>query len=419
MYKNTGSKNRRYSRTRNNKRSKSSSGGYGRNSSSSKNYRSNWKRKNRKLYRENISRSMYISKATEIDQGTTQVSDKTFSDYNLHGKLVQNISARGYETPTKIQDKAIPEVLAGKDVLGIGNTGSGKTGAFLIPLTDKALKNPNEKVLIVTPTRELASQIYGEFRKFSKETKLRMVLVIGGKSIRDQIRLLKNRPQFVVATPGRLMDIEKRRCISLKTFSNVVLDEVDQMLDMGFVEDMKTIISKLAEKRQALFFSATMNAKAEVLANTLLRNPIKIDADKHSPLKRIHQDIVRVKSKEHKTETLHTLLLKKDFSKVLVFSRTKHGADRLSNELRSRGVKVDSLHGNKSQNRRASVLANFRQNRINVLIATDVAARGIDVPDITHVINFDEPANYTDYIHRIGRTGRIGKTGTALTFVLS
>ena len=198
----------------------------------------------------------------------------------------------------------------------------------------------------------------------------------------------------------------------------MVLDEVDQMLDMGFITDIKSIISKLAYKRQSLFFSATVGHKGELLANTLLDNPIKVESHKQCALKTIEQDIVRVKSTEQKMETLTNLLQKDEFSKVLVFSRTKHGADRISKKLRAQNVRSDSLHGNKSQNLRSKVLTNFRQDKINVLVATDVAARGIDVPDISHVINYDEPSNYNDYIHRIGRTGRIGKSGNALTFVL-
>jgi len=285
-------------------------------------------------------------------------------------------------------------------------------------MIDKVLKNPGNRVLIISPTRELANQISSEFRKFAKDTRLRVVLVIGGESSRDQIRILKRRPQFVVATPGRLMDLEKRNFIVLGRFNNVVLDEVDRMLDMGFVEDIKMLISKLSAQRQSLFFSATVGQKEEVLANTLLNTPVRIMSSKQSALESISQDIVKIRTKEQKIEVLQGLLKQQEFKKVLVFSGTKRGVDKISNTLRKKGVKVDALHGDKSQNVRSKVLSKFKQDKINVLIATDVAARGLDISNISHVINYDEPANYKDYIHRIGRTGRIGKKGTALTFVL-
>lgn len=419
MYKQS-SKNRRYTKTSSNRHAKNSSNrGYGKSTYKSRSSGSNWKKKNRGNRRENIAHSMYISKVVDVENASPYIPERSFYDFDLHDVLARNISDRDYVNPTKIQDQAIPEILKGKDVLGIACTGSGKTGAFLIPMINKVLANANDKVLIITPTRELASQINSEFRKFAKDTKLRMVLVIGGASVRGQIRFLKTRPQFIVATPGRLIDLEKRNCINLSNFNNVVLDEVDRMLDMGFVDDIKMLISKLASQRQSLFFSATMSQKEQVLANTLLNMPIKVESYKQSPLKSIHQDIVKVKSRNQKMQVLHELLLKKEFNKVLVFSRTRAGADKISYELRRRGIMVDSLHGDKSQNKRSRVLANFRQDKIDVLVATDVASRGIDIPDITHVINYDEPASYNDYIHRIGRTGRLGKKGTALTFVLS
>lgn len=391
---------------------------YGRNNRRFGKSNNNWTTKNRRFTRESIAYSKYIFEA-EDNKGIPQyIPERNFYDFDFHKILAQNILDRGYVNPTKIQDKAIPEIVKGKDILGIGNTGSGKTGTFLIPMIDKVLKDPRNRVLIISPTRELSSQINNEFREFAKNTGLKIVLVIGGANIRDQIHLLKMKPHFVVATPGRLMDLEKRHCININSFNNVVLDEVDQMLDMGFVEDIKSIISKLAEKRQSLFFSATMSPKEEVIANTLLNNPIKVEADKASPLTNIQQDVVKVRSQEHKIEVLCELLKKIEFNKVLIFSQTKFGADKISKELREKGIAVDSLHGDKSQIKRSKVLANFRQDKIDVLVATDVAARGIDIPNISHVINYDEPATYKDYIHRIGRTGRIGKKGNAVTFIV-
>ena len=303
----------------------------------------------------------------------------------------------------KIQDQSIPHILEGKDILGIGSTGSGKTGAFLIPMIDKVLKTSGDQVLIITPTRELATQIQKEFKLFAKNTKLRMALVIGGTNMRRQIAQLRDRPQFVVATPGRLMDLEQRKNIHLKYFNNIVLDEVDQMLDMGFVDDIKNIIAKLADNKQSLFFSATMSQKEEAIANQLLNYPIKVESNKSSPLKSINQDIVKVESSDLKIDKLHDLLQVQEFTKVLVFSKTKRGADQISYSLQKRGVLIDSLHGDKSQFKRSKILNKFRFSEIDVLVATDVAARGIDIPDVSHVINFDEPANFNDYIHRIGR----------------
>lgn len=420
MYKHKSSNKRRYSKTSNNNHSKSSSGrSFGNNSFKSRGNKNNWRNKNRRIMRENIAHSRYISKVSDVDNIATYTPERNFYDFDLHDVLARNIVSRNYVNPTKIQDQAIPEILKGKDLIGIASTGSGKTGAFLIPMIDKVLRNPRDRVLIVSPTRELASQINSEFRIFAKNTNLRIVLVIGGANIRNQIRLLGARPQFVVATPGRLIDLEKRNCINLRSFNNVVLDEVDQMLDMGFVEDIKMLIAKLAQERQSLFFSATMSPKEEAIANSLVESPVKVESNKQSPLKTINQDIVKVSSRSHKIQVLHDLLKKDEFNKVLVFSSTKVGADKISNELRGKGIMVDSLHGDKSQHLRSKVLSKFRYDKINVLVATDVAARGIDIPDITHVINYDEPSNYRDYIHRIGRTGRIGKKGTALTFVLS
>jgi ATP-dependent RNA helicase RhlE len=416
MYEKRRSTSRRYGKTSSNNRSKNYGSRYGggaKGYGSSRGYGGN-----RRKFGQYIAHSMYVSKPTHTEVAAVYTPQNSFADFKLHPVLAKNISDRQYVTPTKIQDQTIPEILQGRDLLGIASTGSGKTGAFLIPMIDKALRNQQSKVLIITPTRELASQINNEFRKFARNTRLRMALVIGGESIQNQIRFLRSNPQFVVATPGRLLDLVERKRIHLNSFNNVVLDEVDQMLDMGFIDDIRLVISRLAPQRQSLFFSATLARKEEGLANSLLKNPLKVESYKQSPLKTIHQDIVKVSSKDKKVQVLHDLLIKEEFNKVLVFSRTKRGADKISNELSARGIRVDALHGDKSQNKRSRILKNFRYDEIDVLIATDVAARGIDIPDISHVINFDEPATYNDYIHRIGRTGRIGKKGTALTFVL-
>lgn len=341
----------------------------------------------------------------------------TFSDFPISPILLNNITKKGYIHPTKIQAEIIPEILENKDVLGIAFTGSGKTAAYLIPMINKILRNHGQKCLIIAPTRELINQIRSEYSMLSYGTQLRDVTVMGGASYSDQIRLIRRDPHFVIATPGRLIDLCERKLLDLSTFNNIVLDEVDEMLDMGFINDVRKIISKLKTPRQSLFFSATLSGKAGEIANSLLKNAYKVEIDTQTAVKNVDQDIVKVAFGESKIDVLNNLLLNADFKRVLVFSKTKRGAEEVALELRKRGHKSDSLHGNKSLGQRSKVLGMFRKFEIDILVATDVASRGIDIPDISHVINYDPPATENDYIHRVGRTGRMGKKGVALTFV--
>jgi len=365
-----------------------------------------------------IPHEKYIAKAEKgYIAPSIYVEDKTYEDFDICTILKKNIERKGYKYPTKIQDQAIPVILQGKDILGLASTGSGKTGAFLIPMINKIIKDNTQRCLIIVPTRELASQIQDEFRDLSRDTNLYSALVIGGTSIGRQISQLRRNPQFVMGTPGRLKDLYERKVLDLSKFNNIILDEVDRMLDMGFIPDITFLISKLREKKQTLFFSATMSPKAERIANTLLQNPIRIQVEKESSLKNIDQDIVKVRYSDDKINILTDLLDKDAFQKVLIFTRTKRGADKLSNQLYKKGFRADAIHGNKSQSKRLKVLSNFKTNHLDILVATDVAARGLDIPNVSHVINYDEPQNYKDYIHRTGRTGRLGKTGCALTFV--
>lgn len=364
-----------------------------------------------------IMHEMYIAQAVQSEPVSIYETDKTYNDFNLIDVLKRNIQARDYNHPTKIQAQAIPFILEGKDLLGLASTGSGKTASFLIPMMDKLLRGPSQRCLIIVPTRELAAQVQKELNLFAVQTPIRSVLVIGGENMRKQFDWLKKNPQFVIGTPGRLKDMAKRRALHLDKFNNIVLDEVDRMLDMGFIDDIKELISNLTEQKQSIFFSATMTKEAEAIANTLLVNPIKVQIEKVSPGKNVDQNIVKVSTYQEKVEALHEILIKEEVAKVLVFTSTKRESDSLSLELNKRGFKTDSIHGDKSQSRRKRVIEMFSKNIITILIATDVAARGIDIPDITHVINYDEPQSYDDYIHRIGRTGRIGKKGSALTFV--
>jgi len=298
----------------------------------------------------------------------------------------------------------------------LARTGSGKTAAFLLPLINKVINNRNEKVLVIAPTRELAFQIETEFRDFARNLGIFSVVCIGGVSIDPQISSLRRRPNFVIGTPGRLKDLSNRGVLHFSDFGSIVLDEADRMLDMGFIPDVKFIISRLPQVRQSLFFSATLPDKMKEVANAFLKNPVTVSIESGKACINVEQIIVKVNGKP-KIELLHDLLIQKGFNKVLVFGRTKWGIEKLAKALRERGFWVASIHGNKSQNQRQQALNKFKRNEIKVLVATDVASRGLDIQDVTHVINYDLPESYEDYIHRIGRTGRMDKKGIALTFV--
>jgi superfamily II DNA/RNA helicase len=341
-----------------------------------------------------------------------------FKDFMIEENLKHAIIEKGYTAPTPIQDQSIPHVLEGKDVLGIANTGTGKTAAFLIPLINKVLLNRDEQILIVVPTRELAIQIQTELREFTgKAMKIFSVCCVGGTPIGPQIRELKYRNEFIIGTPGRLKDLIDRKMIDLKNFNTIVLDEADRMLDMGFVNDMRFLVAGMPHEKQTLFFSATLSPDIEKLVGEFLNNPVRVSVKTRDTSKNVDQDIVRVGPYGNKLEVLHDLLNKKEFGKVLIFGKTKHGVEKLSTMLQAKGFKAESIHGNKTHSHRQRALAKFKDNHSQILVATDVAARGLDIPDVTHVINFDLPATYDDYVHRIGRTGRGGKTGKALTFI--
>ncbi|HQU08236.1 MAG: hypothetical protein B7X04_04195 [Parcubacteria group bacterium 21-54-25] len=365
-----------------------------------------------------IDPSKFINKAVITEEAEHFVPEHQFTDFALVESLKKNVVAKGYVTPTPIQDRVIPHILAGQDVVGIANTGTGKTAAFLLPLIDKVLRAPRtEQVLVVVPTRELALQIEKELVSFTKGMKLFSVCCVGGAPIRTQLRSLRYWNHFIVGTPGRLKDLIDRGSIRPATCNTIVLDEADQMLDMGFVNDMRFIMEKMPSKRHTLFFSATMSPQIEGLVREFLREPVRISVKTSDTPTSIDQDVVRVTRGTDKFDVLRDLLNQKDFSKVLVFARTKHGAERLAKQLAARGLKADSIHGNKSQPQRQRALANFSNERVQVLVATDVAARGLDISNVSHVINYDIPATYDDYVHRIGRTGRGNKRGKALTFL--
>lgn len=365
-----------------------------------------------------IDPARFINKATAVEQVETYTPKNLFKDFHIEETLKKAIIEKGYTTPTPIQDQSIPHVLEGKDVLGIANTGTGKTAAFLIPLINKVLLNRNEQILIVVPTRELAIQIQTELRGFTgKSMKIFSVCCVGGTSIVPQIRELKYKNEFIIGTPGRLKDLIDRKMIDLKTFNTIVLDEADRMLDMGFVNDMRFLVSGMPKEKQTLFFSATLSPDIEKLVGEFLKDPVRVSVKTRDTSKNVDQDVVRVGQGGNKLDVLHDLLSKKEFGKVLIFGKTKHGVEKLSVMLQAKGFKAESIHGNKTHTHRQRALSKFKDNHSQILVATDVAARGLDIPDVTHVINFDLPATYDDYVHRIGRTGRGNKKGTALTFI--
>ncbi|MES3030850.1 MAG: DEAD/DEAH box helicase [Patescibacteria group bacterium] len=373
--------------------------------------------RNRGPVGENISHSRFINKATITEEVEHFVPDHAFADFVIEENLKRGIIAKGYTLPTPIQDRSIPHILKGQDIVGIANTGTGKTAAFLIPLIDKVLKNRKHKVLIVVPTRELAIQIQNELTGFTKGMKIFSVCCVGGAYIGKQLSELRYNNEFIIGTPGRLKDLIERKAIMLNQFQTIVLDEADRMLDMGFVNDMRFLMAGMPKPRHTLFFSATLSPEIERLIGEFLHEPVRISVKTRDTSKNIEQDIVRVSRGMNKIDVLRELLLREDFNKVIIFGRTKHGVEKLSRALIEKGFKAESIHGDKNHGQRQRALGNFKTNLSQILVATDVAARGLDIPDVSHVINFDLPATYDDYVHRIGRTGRANKKGKALTFV--
>ncbi len=340
----------------------------------------------------------------------------TFNTFGLDQRIERSIAALGITIPSPIQDQIIPHILKGEDVIGIAETGTGKTAAFLIPLIEKTLKEYSRQTLIMTPTRELALQIEGELRKLAQGMKIFSTVCVGGTSIRPQISGLSRQNHFVIGTPGRLLDLINRRNFKVEKVTTVVLDEADRMLDMGFITDMREILKATAKDRETLFFSATMTREAEALVNDFMKNPTTISVKKKDVTNSIEQDVVYF---EHhaKFEKLTSLLADQSFTRVLIFGAMKHSVEKLAHELATHGIKSDSIHGNKNHGQRQRALQNFKSGHVRVLVATDVAARGIHVDNVSHVINYDLPNTFEDYVHRIGRTGRGSKHGKALTFV--
>jgi ATP-dependent RNA helicase RhlE len=347
-----------------------------------------------------------------------------FSDLSLIDPILKALAEEGYTTPTPIQEQAIPTLLNRRDLLGCAQTGTGKTAAFAIPilqlLEEERSKNPNAprriKTLVMTPTRELAIQIAESFTAYGRYLKLRNTVIFGGVSQHSQVNSLKAGVDVLIATPGRLLDLMNQGIISLRDVQFFVLDEADRMLDMGFIHDVKKVIAKLPERRQSLFFSATMPPDVAKLADTILRNPEKVEVTPASSTADTITQAMYFVGRDDKRKLLVHILNDQKIKSALVFARTKHGADKVVKDLLKEGIGAEAIHGNKSQNARQRALSNFKSRETRVLVATDIAARGIDVDELSHVINYELPNIPETYVHRIGRTGRAGHDGIALSF---
>ena len=364
-----------------------------------------------------IDPARFINKAILDEKIDDFLPKHQFQDFKIDRRLISAVASKGYRIPTPIQDQIISHIVDGFDVVGIADTGTGKTAAFLLPIINKILQNPREQMIIVAPTRELAIQIDQEFRFFVRGMRIFSVCCVGGMSIGRQISELRYNYSLIIGTPGRLKDLIERKVIHLSEFNTVVLDEADRMFDMGFIKDTRFIMSQMPRGCQTLFFSATLSNDIERMIGEFTKNPIRVSVKTRDTSKNVEQDIIRIERGKTKLEVLNGLLRQGDFSKVLIFGRTKYGVAKLAKDLYNYGFKVESIHGNKNNSQRQRALGMFKDNRVQILVATDVAARGLDIADISHVINYDIPSTYDDYIHRIGRTGRYNKLGMALTFV--
>jgi len=364
-----------------------------------------------------IDPARFVNKAIMGESNEDFIPENKFQDFKIDQQLIAAALNRGYKIPTPIQDQIIPHIVNGSDVVGIADTGTGKTAAFLLPLINKILRNPREQILVVAPTRELAIQIDQEFKFFTRKIRIFSVCCVGGTSINMQIAELRHGYNLIIGTPGRLKDLIGRRMIYLLDFNTVVLDEADRMFDMGFINDTRFIINGMPKRRQTLFFSATISRDIENIIREFTQNPVRVSVKTRDTSINVEQDIIKIEQGETKSDVLNNLLRQKGFDKVLIFGRTKHGVEKISRTLYRRGFRAESIHGNKSNPQRQRALGMFKDGRIQILVATDVAARGLDIPDVSHVINYDAPPTYDAYIHRIGRTGRWNKRGMALTFI--
>ena len=348
----------------------------------------------------------------------------TFSDLGLSPALVKAVAEKGYTKPSPIQEKAIPPIIEGKDVLASAQTGTGKTAGFTLPVLQylTATKHPKYRplrALVLTPTRELAAQVHDNVREYSKYVNMKSAVVFGGVNAKPQIATLRSGVDILVATPGRLLDLHNQKAVSFNRIDVLILDEADRMLDMGFVRDINKLISFMPAKRQNLLFSATFSNDIKKLAAGILRNPVSVEtAPQNSTAKKVTHKVYKI-DKSKKTEFTIKLIKDGNWNQVLIFTRTKHGANKLTEKLIKAGISAAAIHGNKSQGARTKALRNFKDSSIKILVATDIAARGLDIPLLPYVVNFELPNVPEDYVHRIGRTGRAGAAGEAISLVCS
>ncbi|WP_282070976.1 DEAD/DEAH box helicase [Polaribacter atrinae] len=348
----------------------------------------------------------------------------TFKDLGLSAALVKAVEEKGYTKPSPIQEKAIPHILEGKDILASAQTGTGKTAGFTLPVLQHLAETKHPKyrplrALVLTPTRELAAQVHDNVREYSKYVNIKSAVIFGGVNAKPQIATLRSGVDILVATPGRLLDLHSQKAVSFNRIDVLILDEADRMLDMGFARDLNKLISFMPAKRQNLMFSATFSTDIKKLASGILNNPVSVEAEpQNSTAKKVTHNVYKV-DKNKKTEFTIKLIKDGNWNQVLIFTRTKHGANKLTEKLIKAGISAAAIHGNKSQGARTKALRNFKDNTIKALVATDIAARGLDIPLLPHVINFELPNVPEDYVHRIGRTGRAGAAGEAISLVCS
>jgi len=361
-----------------------------------------------------------LVKDAVISEQTKYRPKRRITELPINDRLIQQLAKKGYEYPTEIQDKTLDRLLQGRNMLGIAQTGTGKTGAFLIPIIEQLLINKKKTLfaLIVVPTRELAVQVSGEFKSMTAGLGIYSNCFIGGTNINKDLNVLRRDSQVTIATPGRLLDLSNQRAIDLRRFRVLVLDEFDRMLDMGFAKEVDRIVGSMQNRKQTMLFSATLDRSQQKKIDSVLHKPAVVKvATGQTTTDQVQQEVIKLKEGENKFRMLTDLLADPEFSKVILFDETKHRVNRLCGKLNKAGFKSVQIQGNKSQNQRQKALNDFKQGKAGILVATDVAGRGIDVDDVTHVINYQLPMTYDAYIHRIGRTGRAGKVGRAITFV--
>jgi ATP-dependent RNA helicase RhlE len=375
-------------------------------------------RNRKKINTKELPPESFIRKAVPAEE-TLYRPGRSIRDLPVDGSILNNLRRKGYELPTEIQDKTLEPILEGRNLIGLAQTGTGKTGAFLIPLIHNLLKkDASRHVLVVSPTRELALQTDSEFRSIASGLKLYSTCLIGGTSVRRDIENLRRPGHIIIGTPGRLADMVRQGALDLRRFSVLVLDEFDRLLDMGFAPEIERLVGGMSRRNQTVLFSATEDKSQQRIIDNLVENPyiVRVRTGNVSAAN-IEQEIVSVKDGEKKIEVLLEMMRDDSFEKVLVFVDTKRGVSRICRDLRKGGITADEIHGDKSQNYRVKALESFRNRKIRVLVATDVAARGLDISHVSHVINFQQPRDMESYIHRIGRTGRAGASGRAITFV--